>query len=85
MVLVYMWYCVSDVHAVLQACGHCVVMVSSHAYSLCFTPSVGTCILWCCTLSIDGCIVLYIMCQSTYVLFCTSSIGLHIYCVLHQV
>ena len=67
-VLVYVWYYVHVVHDVLWACGtiyvHCVVVVSSHVYSLfctlcstcilfCCMPSVGTCIMWHCTSGID--------------------------------
>jgi len=47
MVLVYMWYCVHDIHVVLRACGtmyvHYVVMVLGHVYSLCCIMCMDMC------------------------------------------
>jgi len=52
MVLVYMWYCVHVIHAMLWECNtnmyvHYLVVVLGHVYLLCCTLC-STCIMLCC-------------------------------------
>ena len=72
MVLVCMWYYVHGIHVVLCTCNtmyvHCVVMALTcvfnllyivYVYLLCYkyTPDVCVCIVLCCILGVDVCVV----------------------------